>query len=70
MKPIVVMSELMAEMFKEQAFSEANKYSDPIAFLKWFNSIEIVINNDYPLGIVELWDKDTYEAFMKLEGDE
>lgn len=60
----------MAEMFKEQAFSEANKYADPIAFLKWFNSVEIAVNNNYPFGIVELWDKNTYETFMKLEGDE
>lgn len=57
------------EMFKENAMETASLQADPIHYLSSWVGLNVVIDEDTPLGITEVWYKDDYEKSKKIKGD-
>jgi len=67
---IFVMSNDSWEWIKEKEYEFANTQPDPIQYLKEVSSLNVVIDNGLPFGIVETWDKENYDKYIQDLNDE
>lgn len=67
---IVVMNEKTFEEVKEKTYEYANTQPDPIVYVGRFASMNIVIDNQVPDNVTEVWAKEIYEQYKKSRDNE
>lgn len=64
---VIVMNTNTWALFSEYAIETASLQTDPIGYLGKFSGLDVVIDEDIPDGMTEIWDKDSYEEFKRGE---
>lgn len=64
-KSVIVMNSSTYEEFMERCYEKASKLENPIDYILNTSSIDVVIDEEIPNGISEIWDKDVYEKYKK-----
>lgn len=55
--------------YEEVTMKKALKQKDPIKFIRDFHEIEVVIDDEVPDNITEVWTKERYEEYKKQKGE-
>lgn len=58
------------ELFRENALETASLQDDPIGYLARFNGLDVVVDENVPDNITEVWYRDAYERLKEELGDE
>ena len=55
------------EVFKANAMETASMQADPISYLASWQGLNVVIDEETPDNVTEVWFKDVYEFTKELE---